>query len=214
MGKRKADEQYLYYQNALKNKKYPLLVLDPGWHELFPDHRKTREIKILEKRLNKLIQKQGQTNNDLKDYEKARKVIMENIIANMTDGHEQDSPIRARKQDKNQQLLSELQEKEQEALLLQESLPEEIQQTNEELLIECMQVCYRELSQNTEEIERLEEWILATREELKDKILQKQDREIRNTQLYKYMHHLLGPEVVEIFDRQNKVWKGNLEETL
>ena len=214
MGKRKADEQYLYYQNALKNKKYPLLVLDPGWHELFPDHRKTREIKTLEKRLNKLIQKQGQTNNDLKDYEKARKVIMENIIANMTDGHEQDSPIRARKQDKNQQLLSELQEKEQEALLLQESLPEEIQQTNEELLIECMQVCYRELSQNTEEIEQLEEWILATREELKDKILQKQDREIRNTQLYKYMHHLLGPEVVEIFDRQNKVWKGNLEETL
>lgn len=214
MGKRKADEQYLYYQNALKNKKYPLLVLDPGWHELFPDHRKTREIKTLEKRLNKLIQKQGQTNNDLKDYEKARKVIMENIIANMTDGHEQDSPIRARKQDKNQQLLSELQKKEQEALLLQESLPEEIQQTNEELLIECMQVCYRELSQNTEEIEQLEEWILATREELKDKILQKQDREIRNTQLYKYMHHLLGPEVVEIFDRQNKVWKGNLEETL
>lgn len=35
---------------------------------------------------------------------------------------------------------------------------------------------------------------------------------MRNTQMYKYMHNLLGAEVVEIFDREHQVWKGNLEE--
>ena len=40
----------------------------------------------------------------------------------------------------------------------------------------------------------------------------KQDMEMRNTQMYKYMHNLLGAEVVEIFDRKHQVWKGNMEE--
>ncbi len=208
------EERILYYRQALKNKKYPLLTLDPGWHELFPDHRKTKTIRQLEKRLNKLIKKQGQTNNDIKDYEKARKVIMNNILANMTDGHEQDSPIRAKKQDENQRLLNELDEKLQEAFELEELLPRQIQEANEELLIECMRECYDELMHNTAQIDRLEEWIQETREELKERILQKQDMEMRNTQTYKYMHRLLGSEVMEVFDREHKVWKGNMEENL
>ena len=51
-------------------------------------------------------------------------------------------------------------------------------------------------------------------EELKNRILAKQDREMRNTELYKYMHNLLGAKVVEIFDKNNHVWKGNVEENI
>ena len=91
-------------------------------------------------------------------------------------------------------------------------LPTEIEQANRELLVECMRVCYQELMDNTHEIEAINEWVKATRERLKDEILKKQDMEMRNTQMYKYMHNLLGAEVVEIFDREHQVWKGNLEE--
>ena len=35
---------------------------------------------------------------------------------------------------------------------------------------------------------------------------------MRNTEVYKYMHNLLGPDVVEIFDRDHRVWRGNMEE--
>ena len=74
-----------------------------------------------------------------------------------------------------------------------------------------MKVCYDELTYNTRQIEALEEWIRETRNQLKDKILEKQDMEMRNTQMYKYMHNLLGAKTVEIFDRDHHVWKGNIE---
>ena len=211
--KRQEEEQRtVYFLESLQNRQIPLLPLDARWHELFPDFRKTRRIKALEKRLNKLIQKQGQTNNDLKEYEKAKKVLMKNIVDNMTDGHEVDSPIRSMKQDRNQKLLADLKDKREKAEQLVCELPTEIEQANRELLVECMRVCYQELMDNTHEIEAINEWVKATRERLKDEILKKQDMEMRNTQMYKYMHNLLGAEVVEIFDREHQVWKGNLEE--
>lgn len=210
--KRQNEEMDYYFLQALKNKKVPLLPLDARWHELFPDFRKTSAIKSLEKQLNKLIQKQGQTNHDIKEYEKAKKILMNNIVANMTDGHETDSPIRAVKQEKNQKLINDLNDKLQEAAELEEELPKQIDQLNKELLIECMKVCYEELLDNSEEIEQIDLWIQQTREELKNQILRKQDMEMRNTQMYKYMHNLLGAQVVEIFDKEHKVWRGNLEE--
>lgn len=215
MAKRKknqVDEMDAYFWQALEGKKIPLLTLDARWHELFPDFRKNAQIKDLEKRLNKLIQKEGQNNNDIKEYVKAKKVLMENIVANMTDGHEADSSIRSKKQDKNQKLLNDLNEKMEEAEILRDTLPDEVEQVNRMLVIACMKVCYGELMENSDEIEAIDEWIKEAREELKKQILRKQDMEMRNTQMYKYMHNILGAQVVEIFDREHKVWKGNLEE--
>lgn len=209
--KNNTDMDYEYIQ-ALKNKKIPLLVLDPKWHELFPEYRKNSEIKALEKKLNDLIKLQGQTTNDIKEYEKAKKTIMENIVENMTDGHEETSIIKRKKQDMNKKLMNDLNDKIEEAHMLEEKLPNDIQIANKKLLIACMRVCYKELTDNTEKIEELESWVNYVREELKNKILEKQDMEMRNTQLYKYMHNLLGPDVVEIFDKDHNVWKGNVEE--
>lgn len=201
-----------YYRKELKNKKVPLLILDPSWHELFPDHRKNDEIRKCEKELNNLVKKQGQTSNDLKDYDKAKKVIMDNIVNNMTDGNEPTSYLKSRKQEKNQKLLEELNVKIAEASELQRKLPMQIELANKELLIASMRVCYAELSENTDRIEELDIWIRKAREELKDRILAKQDMEMRNTQVYKYMHNLLGAQVVEIFDKKHRIWKGNIEE--
>ncbi|MDO4167430.1 MAG: hypothetical protein Q4D32_08500 [Eubacteriales bacterium] len=213
--KRKTSDmemEYLYMQ-ALKGKEIPLLTLDARWHALFPDFRKTSEIKKIEKELNQFIKQQGQVEHDLKDYDNAKKVLMKNIVDNMTDGHEFDSPIRIRKQEKNQKLIADLNEKIEEAGELKRHLPRQIKETNQRLLIACMKVCYQELMDNTEVIEEEEKQIQAMREELKEHILQKQDREMRNTEVYKYMHNLLGAEVVEVFDREHQVWKGNIEET-
>ncbi|MDD7402342.1 MAG: hypothetical protein SO170_09720 [Butyribacter sp.] len=198
------------YVNALKQLTVPILTLDPKWHQLFPDYLKTKRLKKLEKKLNKLIKKQGQTNNDLKEYEKARKVIMENILNNMTDGSDIDSPIRNKKQDKNQELLEELQDKIEQANQVIDKIPVEIKMANQELLIESMRICYETLITNTERIEAEEEWIGKAREILKEHILVKQEMEIRNTETYKYMHDLLGAKVLEVFDKDQKIWKGEI----
>ncbi|MFG6395097.1 MAG: hypothetical protein K1W24_13100 [Lachnospiraceae bacterium] len=209
--KKDINNDYMYLQ-ALKNKKVPLLVLDPQWHELFPEYRKTSEIKSCEKRLNELLKKQGKAANDIKEYEKAKKAIMDNIVYNMTDGNEPDSFFKIKKQEKNQKLMADLNDKISQAEEIQRAMPAQIQLANNELLVEAMKVCYSELTSNTEQIEKIEEWIKEARNALKDKILEKQDMEMRNTQMYKYMHNLLGAQVVEVFDKNHHVWKGNIEE--
>ena len=212
-GKKNTNQEFELeekYTKALKKLTVPILTLDPRWHQLFPDHLKTKKLKKLEKDLNKLIKKQGQTNNDIKDYERARKALMENILNNMTDGNEIDSPIRSKKQDKNQKLLEELQDKLKEANRLIDRIPMEIKTANQEVLLESMRICYETLLTNTERIEAEERWIAEAREILKEHILIKQEMEIRNTDTYKFMHDLLGAKVMEIFDKDQKIWKGEI----
>ena len=196
------------YRRALKDKKLPLLTLDPRWHELFPDHAKTSEIKNLEKKLNKLIKNQGKANTDIKAYEQAKKKLMLNIVQNMDDGSAPDSEAKHVKKDKSGKLIREINQKIVEAEEALKVLPAEIQEANQELLVVCMRVCYERLINNTREIEHLADWILEAREELKDRLLLKQDLEIKNTAMYSYMHDLLGAEVMEIFDKDKEIWKG------
>ena len=46
--KKQSKDMTYFYLDALKNKQIPVLVLDPKWHELFPDFRKTDKIKKTE----------------------------------------------------------------------------------------------------------------------------------------------------------------------
>ena len=54
---------------------------------------------------------------------------MENIVNNMTDGHEPDAELRNKKQDANQKMIDEINQKTAEAQQLQRQLPAEIQIT-------------------------------------------------------------------------------------
>lgn len=196
------------YWNALQRKRVPLLTLDPRWHQLFPEHIKSKELKRKEELLQTLVKKQGQTNHDLKEYEKARKVVMENVLKNMTDGNEQDSDIRGKKQDANQKLLEDLKEKIRNTQEEQERLPEEIKEANQELLLQSMRECYDTLVSNTREIRYEEQKIQEMRAELTEHILRKQDMEMQSSETYKFMHDLLGAELLDIFDREYNVWNG------
>ena len=106
--KKQSKDMTYFYLDALKNKQIPVLVLDPKWHELFPDFRKTDKIKKLEEHLLDLIKQQGQSSNDLKEYEKAKKVVMENIVNNNTFSNmeeNQNGKCNFNKQSKNRDLI-------------------------------------------------------------------------------------------------------------
>ena len=79
-------------------------------------------------------------------------------------------------------------------------LPREIDKVNKELMIQTMALCYETLSENTDEIEKIADWIHNVRIELKKNIIRKQEREFQNADLYTYMHDIFGPDVMEIFD--------------
>ena len=97
------------FQEALKNKKIPILVLDQKWHRLFAIHGKTDAIKSLEEEVNGLLVRQGQLNTKLKELKKLKNQLMSNIVANMNDEKTEDKEhLRHRKLDEDKRLIDEI----------------------------------------------------------------------------------------------------------
>ena len=79
-------------------------------------------------------------------------------------------------------------------------LPREIEQTNYQLMLLTMDICYEVLQEGSKELEEIEAWITEMRRELKKKLVRKREIEIETQQIYSYMHDIFGAEVIEIFD--------------
>ena len=189
--------------NLVKNQKLPILTLDSRWHEIFPEEEKTSEIKDLETKLNDLLRKQGKLVNEVKELKQLKKNLRGAIVANMEIDSSPAGKVKAKKQDRNKQYILEINEKIEKEMEELSKLPYRIREINEELLVESVTICYSRIEKQVEEINEVSDWILKTREKLKEKILLKQDMELRNTTMYSYMHDLLGAELMESIDKKH-----------
>ena len=180
----------------------PILTLDERWYHLITDKLKTDEIRYWEKRLNELLKKQGQVNNDIKEVKKIKNQLIQDVVDNMQD--EDNDPKKAKVMEQNQRLIQEAKDKinslEDEAL----DIPRDIVDANRNLLIETVKVCYNKINSNKEDLEVLDKWINATRVKLKKNILIKQDKEEVNNRMYSAMHDILGPDVMKELDKVNE----------
>ncbi len=195
----KAEE----YKNALAGKQIPLLTLDNKWHQLFTQVNSTPEINRLENRLNELLKRQGKANTESKDIKKLKNTLMKEIML-IADGLVQnpDSEKLEKDMEEHKRLIAECNaklEQYEEDLL---ELPREINQTNRDLMLASMDVCYKRIQANNREIDAISEWIKEIRRELKKKMVRKQETEAMNNALYAYMHDIFGADVIEIFDMQ------------
>ena len=180
----------------------PILTLDERWYHLITDKLKTDEIRYWEKRLNELLKKQGQVNNDIKEVKKIKNQLIQDVVDNMQD--EDNDPKKAKVMEQNQRLIQEAKDKinslEDEAL----DIPRDIVDANRNLLIETVKVCYNKINSNKEDLEVLDKWINATRVKLKKNILIRQDKEEANNRMYSSMHDILGVDVMKELDRINE----------
>ena len=165
------------------------MTLDERYHVLFPEKDKTDEIRECEKKLNDLLKRQGQINDDLKEVHKIKDKLMQSIIDNV-ENMELSESKRQKLMATNQKLIIEAKLKIEELEQEQLDIPYKIRNANIKLVIECVQ--------------KLAAWIDVTRTELKRRIIIKQDKEIANTNIYTYMHDLLGPEMMEVFDNKEE----------
>lgn len=205
----KKKQQEMDYKSFVDKKKIPIIILDPKWHELFPNDAKTPAIKHLEKKLNELLKQQGKLVNDIKDMKKVKMRLMNQIISNMGDSTDKDvERKKGKKMEVSQKMILEINDKLEEQNDQLMDIPYKIREVNELLVIECLKYWYSMLEKNTSDIHELEEWILAAREELKQKLLIKQEKEEVNEKVYSYMHNLLGHDVINKFDN-SFVHKGS-----
>lgn len=184
------------YKQALNGKKIPILTLDNKWHRLFTMMEPDRELKRLEENLNALLRQQGKMNTESKSIKKIKKKLMDEIVQLME--HEDKASLK--KIDENKRLIEECNDKLDEYQDKLLDLPKEIDQANYALMIRTMEMCYEVLQKNTKEIDEIGEWINRVRIELKKNIVRKQEKEIKNHELYAFMHDIFGADVIEIFD--------------
>lgn len=186
------------YKELLRGKKIPLLVLDNKWHQLFLVEKKNRAIKKLEEELNQLLQRQGKLGTDIKDMQKLKTELLQEIRDNMEEA-ETNAKVQ-KKQEKNQKLVLEINEK---TVLYDDELkdiPHQMEKVNRQLMLETMQVFYALMKKNEEAIEEIVTWVKEIREQVKDNMVRKTTLEEYNATIYGYLHDVLGSDVINIFD--------------
>lgn len=196
-----ADNRTDKFKIALDSAKVPVLVLDKKWYVLRQKAGTTPEINALENELKELLKRQGKITNEINSLKKIKKDLMSEIVSNMDDGDkDRDAKASDKKLDDNKRLIADANEKmdayEDEML----DLPREIDRVNKELMLKTMEVCYDRLSENTEEIEQIAEWIKNIRVELKKKVIKKQEMEMANSDFYGFMHNIFGHDAMNLFD--------------
>lgn len=189
------------YEKALIGKKIPILTLDNKWYKLFPNLNDCPKILELARILNDLLKRQGKLNTETKDIKNIKMRLMQEIVP-MVDDLEQNPADKTleKKIDDHKRLIAESNERlesYQDELL---ELPDQIESANRELMLATMEYCYENMESNTEEIIRIAKWVTEIREELKNNLVRKQEKEIYNRQMYAYMHDIFGAEVTNMFD--------------
>ena len=191
------------YEQALAGKKVPVLTLDNKWYKLFKDLAELPKIQAQEKRLNELVQRQGQLNVDYKNIKKLKKKLMDEIVPMANELEQKYSKSLEKKLDDNRRLIEECNEKLEECQDQLLELPEQIQQVNHALMLSTMKYCYESMQENTQQIEEIAQWVKYIRIELKKNLVRKQEMDYQNRQIYSYMHDLFGADVIDLFDMQH-----------
>lgn len=192
------------FRPALAGRKIPILTLDGKWHQLFNQTQPDKRIKRLEEKLNDLLKRQGKANTEIKDIKRLKKRLMQEIIDHAQESSTGRDERALKKADENKRLINDCNEKIREYEDELFELPREIDKVNMELMLATMDICYHRLKTNEREIEEIADWVSRIREELKEKLVCKQEMEQMNQELYSYMHDIFGANVIDIFDMKYK----------
>lgn len=197
------SEKEALFQAMLKGKKIPILTLDVKWHQLFIKSEKSELIQETEKELNDLLKRQGKINTETKQINALKKKLMNEIIelsAQIDAEHVLDTSPLEKDMQTHKRLVTECNEKLEQYEDESKDIPRMIDELNRTLMYETMKECYGWLRENTEYIEEIGAWITDIRKQLKENIIRKQEKELKNQLMYSYMHDIFGASVMEAFD--------------
>ncbi len=188
------------YEQALNGKKIPILTLDNKWYKLFPNLNDYPKILNLARELNDLLKRQGKLNTETREIKNIKMRLMQEIVPMVDELEQNPDKTLEKKIADNKRLIEESNERlesYQDELM---EIPGMIDKANRALMLATMEYCYENMESNTEEILRITKWISEIREELKNNLVRKQEKEIYNRQMYAYMHDIFGADVIEMFD--------------
>ncbi len=182
------------YENALLGRNIPILPLDNKWHRLMVGLEKTKDMKKDEEEIKELLKLQGRLNSEIKKAKAFKQKLMNDIVGGMDEDNGGEG-----QEDKKRQIeeCNDLIDKKMEEL---HELPNQIGEINYRLMVATMEQCYDIIQENTSGIDEISEWISNIRIELKKNVVRKQEMELKNQEIYTYMHDIFGASVIDLFD--------------
>lgn len=202
MERRDEKQRKTAFLEALQGKNIPVLTLDHKWYRLLDEVSK-KEVKNYSEQLNTLLKRQGRLNTESKDIRKLKKKLMNEIVPMVDQVEQNGGDKKIEKQiDEHKRLIEECNEKLESYQEELKEIPLEINKVNQQLMVLTMECCYRSMQQNNTQIKEIEEWVTQIRIELKTRLVEKQEMEQKNQEIYSYMHDVFGAEVLNLFDLQ------------
>ena len=188
------------FQNALLGKHLPVLTLDNKWYRLL---NKTGSVPLKETEvaLNQLLKRQGKLNTESKDIRNLKKKLVNEIVPMVDEAEQQGENSKINKQiEEHKRLIEECNEKLEAYEDELKDIQREIEKLNLQLMMFTMECCYDIMKDNDKQIQETADWVSAVRVELKKRLIEKQQMEQQNQEIYNYMHDIFGAEVVNLFD--------------
>lgn len=188
------------FRNSLIGVKVPVLTLDNKWYRLFRNLTDYPSIIQKEKELNELLKRQGKINTEVRDLKKVKKKLMDEIVSMAGEEELKSANDSDKKLSDNKKLIEECNEKLDAYQAEIQEIPDAINKTNKELMVETCSYCYESLHNNHKEIVEVDRWLEEMKEEIRKALIKKQSLEIQNRQIYAYMNDIFGEKSNKLFD--------------
>ena len=188
------------FKNALVGKHLPVLTLDNKWYRLL---NKTGSVplKETEDALNQLLKRQGKLNTESKEIRSLKKKLMNEIVPMVDEADQQGENSKLNQEiEDHKRLIQECNEKLEAYEDELKDIPRDIEKLNLQLMMFTMECCYDIMKDNDKQVQDTADWVNEIRIELKKRLIEKQQKEQQNQEIYNYMHDIFGAEVINLFD--------------
>ncbi len=182
---------------ALEGMKIPILPIDHNWHQLFLEGDKTESMIELEKKINELVKHQSAINSELNQLRKEKKQTMASIVTNMHEAEEEEESGNMHERSVTMDSINEQIASIEDELL---DLPYRIDELNKELMAETMVSCFERMHSNVDKIAEINDWITEMKNELKRRIIRKQNLEVVDRNMFTYLEWMFKDNVYGLFD--------------
>lgn len=192
----------LNFRSIFKDRKIPLVTLDERWLALFPKENMTNQMSELSLKVNELLKKQGKAVEEIKGYKRYKSQLMQEIMENMDVNESELGKLKARKLDKNQKMILDLNLQLQKTEEELSELPYQIREVNEKLLAETTKECYHQLIESSNRLNQIKQTIKEYEDQLLEMKEDARELEKSNREIYLYLNDMLGTDVMKKIDEE------------
>lgn len=187
---------------VLRKNDISILILDERWNALFKNVEKSDKIKLYEKKLRDLLKEEARLGNEAKEITIQKKKHLDRIIKLTPEVYEKNDPAAKNEMQNCEKEVNRINERIKRIESELEKIPDQIRETNLELLEHTVNSVYFRLREDRRKVKELEKLIEITKKKLEEYIEEKAKLSEDDTESYSYFHDLIGGEELEKLDRE------------